>query len=288
MPLILAGGGLGPEIDSIRLIELIKRSDLVYVDTYTAPEAEWLLEEARRLGGSKKVFRASRSLLEENIGSVLELAMDRTVLILVPVDPLIATTHISIILEASKRGIQWKILPGTSGVISAIVASGLQFYKFGRTVTVPGPWRKVKAYSVIEFIYCNLEKGLHTLLLLDYIEGKSLDPWEAAKTILELEEELSKEENFYPLLSKLIVMIIERAGLEDEKVVWSRIGKLAFSRHTSKPPTSLIIPGHIHPTEAEVLKEVFSMPTSIIDEHNRILTTIMRTKCFPRRLEEPL
>ena len=206
---------------------------------------------------------------------------------MVPGDPLIATTHISILLEASKNKIKWKVLPGVSGVTAAMVASGLQFYKFGRTVTIPGPWRSVKAYSVVEYIYCNLEKGLHTLLLLDYIEGRMLQPWEAAKAILELEKELSREEAFYPILERLIIIIVERAGLEDQRVLWSKLKRLALSNHKSPPPTSLIIPGRIHPTEAEVINEILSIPISAIDEHNRIVRSVMNTRCFPRKLERP-
>jgi diphthine synthase len=184
LTLILAGGGLGPYIDSLKIINLIKEADLVYVDTYTSPNSQWLLKEAEKIGGKLKVKEAPRRLLEDEVYKIIELAKKQKILILTPGDPLIATTHISIIVEASRRGVDWKVIPGTSGVIAAMTASGLQFYRFGKSITVPGPWRAVKAYSVVEGIYCNLEKGLHTLLLLDYIEGKVLEPWEAAKAII--------------------------------------------------------------------------------------------------------
>ncbi len=287
MVLIIAGGGLGPKIDSLRVIHLIKKADIVYVDTYTSPNSRWLFEEARKVGGDLKVIEAPRMLLEDEVQRIIKEASEKNVLVLVPGDPLIATTHVSILLEASKNKIKWIVIPGVSGVTASMTASGLQFYKFGRSITVPGPWRTLKAYSVIEYLYCNLEKGLHTLLLLDYVEGRMLQPWEAAKAILRLENELSMEEAFYPILERLIVIIVERAGFEDQKVLWTRLRRLALSNHESSPPTSLIIPGRIHPTEAEVINELLSIPMSAIDEHNRIVRSIMNTRCFPRKLERP-
>ncbi len=58
---------------------------------------------------------------------------------LVPGDPFIATTHVTLRIDAEKQGIKTRIVHGTS-IMSAIVSlSGLHNYKFGKTVTVPFP-----------------------------------------------------------------------------------------------------------------------------------------------------
>ena len=252
MVLVLAGGGLGPGYETGIVGDLVSRADKVYVETYTLAGSGWLLSWARRLAG-ERVVEAPRSLLEEGSRGVIEEARHSLVVVLVPGDPLVATTHRSLIVEAERLGVPWRVVPGVSGVCAAKTRSLLDFYKFGRTVTVPGPWRGVKAYSVIEYILANACAGLHTLLLLDVEPGGrgQLDPGEAARVILSLARDLGVE----GFLAGAPVIVVERAGLPGERASMYRLGEVPVEGW--RTPSSMALPGPLNPVEREALEAAY-------------------------------
>ena len=80
-----------------------------------------------------------RNLEDEGGKAILQAAKIGKTVFLVPGDPFIATTHVTLRIDAEKQGIHTRIVHGTS-IMSAIVSlSGLHNYKFGKTVTVPFP-----------------------------------------------------------------------------------------------------------------------------------------------------
>ncbi len=271
--LVMLGGGL-PGLLTSRALELIRNADVVYVDTYTMPEPEWL-EGLARVEAKGRVVPASRELLEQGMTRIVEEARDKLVVVLVPGDPLIATTHIALLVEARRRGVEWLVVPGVSGVVSAMTLSSLQFYRFGRTITIPGPWRGIKAYSVVEYLRCNLSLGLHTLLLLDYESGRQLQPGEAAGILLELEGKLAEEKGWEKILPGLLALVVERAGYQDYGVEWHRLASLASTSKEYRSPSSIVVPGYIHETESEALQGVHGVPRRAIEEHNRLVRGIL-------------
>jgi diphthine synthase len=86
----------------------------------------------------KKVQLIKRQDLEEDNGKIiLQAAKAGKAVFLVPGDPFIATTHVTLRIDAEKQGIKTSVVHGIS-IMSAIVSlSGLHNYKFGKTVTVP-------------------------------------------------------------------------------------------------------------------------------------------------------
>ncbi len=58
--------------------------------------------------------------------------------VLIGGDCLSATTHVSLLLEATEQGVETRIIHGSS-IFSAVAETGLSLYKFGRTVTMPFP-----------------------------------------------------------------------------------------------------------------------------------------------------
>lgn len=246
--LVLIGAGLGPGQLTLEAVKYIKGASVVYVDVYTMPGSSWLLDEARRLNSN--VRAATRHDLESRSRLIVQEASEADVVILVPGDPLIATTHISLLVEASEMGVEYRYIPGVSGVCAAKAASGLHYYRFGRTITVPGPWRGVRPYSVLEAIYTNLCAGLHTLLLLDIDEGgKQLRPSEAASIIMTLEESASREAGVDPIVSGLPAIVVEAAGTGRQRVRVKR-GLAEVSRAGGwLEPSSIIIPARLHETE---------------------------------------
>jgi len=155
----LIGMGIGTEKGlTLEAIEEAKSCDYCYIELYTNP---WngSLEGLEKIVG--KVFKLDRKGVEE--GDLVEKAKKNSVALLVPGDPLAATTHIELLLEAKKAGIDTKVVHASS-IFSAIGETGLQLYKFGRTVTIPSD--RIPE-SVRDVINKNKEMGLHTLLLLD-------------------------------------------------------------------------------------------------------------------------
>ncbi len=276
--LVLAGAGLHPGLVTVEVEGLVRGADRVYVDTYTMPGSGWLLEWARRLNSN--VVEASRDTLESGAHRVIREAARGLVVVLVPGDPLIATTHIALLEEASRLGVEWRVVPGVSGVVASKTLSGLQYYRFGRTVTVPGPWRGVRAFSVVVGVYGNLCVGLHTLVLLDLSEdGGQLSPASAARQLMDLEGELCREHGVDTLLPGLLVAVVERAGMPGARVTWARLGSLESLGEDWAAPSSMVVPGYIHPTEADALERLYGVDPRAVRSHNEALSTGRGSAC---------
>lgn len=256
MTLYLAGAGYHPWAMTVEVIEVLRRADVVYVDTYTMPGADWVLDKARSLS-SGRVLAAGRSTLEEGSKGIIKESRGAEVVILVPGDPLVATTHSSILAEAAEAGVEVRVYPGVSGVCASKAVSLLHYYRFGRTVTVPGPWRHVKAYSLVEAVYANLCVGLHTLLLLDVVEGGrgQLSPGEAAREIEALDEALASEAGYEPVLGRLPVIVVSAGVGGSHEVI--PLATLTEARGRAwRGVYSMIVPAELHPSEEWVLKAV--------------------------------
>ena len=254
---MIIGGGTAPGYLSLEAVKHLSRAHVVYVDTYTMPGASWLLEEARRFNDNVK--EATRETLESSSERILEEAARSYVAVLVPGDPLIATTHISLLVEANLKGVESKYIPGVSGVCSAKAASGLHYYRFGRTVTIPGPWRRVKPYSVVEAIYSNLCINLHTLLLLDVDDnGNQLAPHDAVRILEEAEREITQEAGVDPMLARLPLLIVaEAAGTDRQRITLYHNPRELSRRSEWTAPSSIIIPAILHETELWAIRGLY-------------------------------
>jgi diphthine synthase len=257
--LILAGCGVHSGSLTLDLVRALDEADIVYVDTYTMPSATWVLEALKPWAGKVRV--AGRELLEDRLSTVLEEAMGRSVLVVSAGDPLVATTHQTLLAEARRLNIEVKYIPGVSGVCTAKSYSGLSYYRFGRTATVPGPWRRIKPYSVIAVIYSNLCIDAHTLLLLDVdeMEGQ-LRPRDAAHQLLDVEVELSTNLNIRRVLHETPVMVVERAGARDAGVhIFNSMVELLEWRDDARAPSSIIVPAPLSATELWILESRFNV-----------------------------
>ncbi len=164
MTLSLISIGLADERDmSQRALEEAQGCDVLYAELYTMKLATTLaaLSELTK----KPVTLLPRGDLEERSGDIIEEARSRSVGVLVGGDCLSATTHISLVLDAAKRGVKTRVIHGSS-IFTAVAETGLSIYKFGRTVTMPLP-EKGPADTVLRGVEENLQTGLHTLILLD-------------------------------------------------------------------------------------------------------------------------
>ncbi len=249
--------GVGPSIEylSLKAIELLKRADRVYIDTYTsiAPGLERSNVEVYAPGA--EIIHADRKLLENESHRIIEEAKALNVVLLVPGDPLFATTHVSLVLEAASKGVDVEVIPGVSGIQAVIDATGLQFYKFCRPITLVYP-EAFKPFSVVETIWDNMTRNLHSLVLLDLRldENRAMTINEAVEILLRLEDELAAERRVEPRIRSAILVGVARAGLPDAKCKAGNPGTL-LEEGFPPPPHSLIVAApRLHPVEVEALQ----------------------------------
>jgi diphthine synthase len=253
--LSLIGLGLWDEKDlTLRGIERAKNADEVYVELYTS---KWYgnLKKIEKIIG-KKVNVLKRKDLEENSGEIIEEAKDKDLVLFVPGDPLVATTHASLITEAKRRKIKTEIIHNAS-IYSAIGETGLHVYKFGATATIPFPekTREVLPVSVYETLVENKRRELHTLLLLDVISEKKkfMTPNEGMKILLKTEETMKKG-----IFTKNTgIVIFARAGSSDPLIIYGKVKDL-LEKDFGDPPFVIIVPGKLHFTEKEYLESFVS------------------------------
>ena len=201
--------GLHDERDlSIRGLEESRKCDVLYAELYTSV----LNTDVERLSSlvGRPVKEIQRSELEEGVDDLIEEARHKRVGILVGGDCFSATTHLSLLLEGYKKGLQVEVFHGSS-VFTAIGESGLSLYKFGATVTVPfrdkGP-----SDAVMDVLRKNSENGLHTLILMDLDAAE-----ERYLTINEAINLLLKEEKPEVFNSGMLAVGVARLRWDDRE-----------------------------------------------------------------------
>ena len=168
-----------------------------------------------------------RSDTESNI--LIEKAKDKIIVLLVGGDPLFATTHISLVQEGKKQGIEVKVIHAPS-IINVICRTGLSPYKFGRIVTLSQEYESDK-----EKITKNIENEMHTLCLID--------PEIKANRAIEVLRTMGFNQ-------KLVVC--GRLGSETEKIHY---GSEFESVQFGDSPHCIVIPGKLHFFEDEFLQQ---------------------------------
>jgi diphthine synthase len=250
--LVFVGLGLFSELDiSLRGLEEIRKADFVYAELYTSLMAGLSLENLRSKVGKEVRVVARRILEDENGEPILQKAEQAKVVFLVPGDPLIATTHIDLRIRAEKRGIETRIVHGASIISAAVGLSGLQNYRFGRSVTVPFPEDGFISETPYSVIAENKARSLHTLCFLDIRaeEQRYMTVREALESLLSMEEE--KKQRVVTLES--LAVGVARAGAEDVTVKAEKVENLV-GLDLGAPPHVLIFPADkLHFMEAEAL-----------------------------------
>lgn len=225
--LTLIGLGLFDEKDmSLRGLEEAKDADSVYIELYTS-DWQGSIPNLEKMVG-KPIKKLDRAGMEEHAHELIREGKTKKVAVLIPGDPLVATTHSMILLDARKEGVVTKIIHASS-VYSALAETGLHIYKFGRTVTLPA---RGVPQSMLDVMKENKERGLHTLVLSDI--GL---PFPAAAKML---SEHYKEK---------IIVVSQLGG--DTQIRYEPIERLIDSR--IKLPFIMIVPGKMHFSEEDVL-----------------------------------
>jgi diphthine synthase len=258
--IIFIGLGLNDEKGiSLRGLEEVKTADTAFVELYTSFMPNFSIKRFEGISGKRLKVVSRRELEEENGEVVLKAAERGKAVLLVPGDPLIATTHIALRIEAEKRGIRTRIVHGAS-ILSAVMGlSGLHNYKFGKSVTIPFP-DETFSETPYDVITQNKKLGLHTLCLLDIkAEEKCyLSIREGLSLLLKIEEK--KRKGIVTLHS--LAVGIARAGSNRPTVKADSVEKL-LDYGFGEPPYSVIFPGKLHFMEAEALIMLAGAPEKL-------------------------
>jgi diphthine synthase len=247
--LVFVGLGLNDEYGlTLKGLEEIKTAAVVFMETYTSRMPDFNLQNFEALCGKKIYFITRQDLEEENGKQLLQAVETGKVAFLVPGDPFIATTHVTLRIDAEKIGIRTRIVHGIS-IMSAIVSlSGLHNYKFGKTVTIPFP--ETPAETPYNVIAQNKKLGLHTLCLLDLREPENryLTINQAFKTLQTVEEQRQEK----VVTQDTVAVGIARAG-NDYPILKAGFVKDLAVFDFGSPPYSLIFPGDLHFMETDAL-----------------------------------
>ena len=241
--LYLIGLGLNKESFSYEAMNAIKNCRKIHLDSYTV-ELPYNIEELQEIIG-KKIEPLTREEIESDF--LIKETKEGNTALLVYGNPLMATTHISLIQEAKKAKIPCRVIHGAS-ILDAVSETGLQIYKFGKITSMP-KWQtdKSKNYEPTSFMTIvkeNQSINAHTLILVDI----ELSFKEA---IRELEISAKKES---VKLDKIIVC--ERLGLQNSRIYYNTLNSI--SKLNLKAPFCFIIPASgekgLHFLEEEALK----------------------------------
>jgi len=239
--LCLISLGLYDELDmSLRALHAAKKCDFLYLERYTTNLDTDAMKLKRLLG--KPVREIKREEMEEKSKLILGQARNDNVGIFVGGDALVATTHTSLLLDAKKAHIPVKIVHGSS-IYSAVSKTGLQIYKFGRTVTLTNPMQP----SIYEAIKNNRKAGLHTLILLDI-------PMTALDGLRILFEHDKKKKGRKIFKAQTEVAAACQLGGKNEIIRYGPIGELVNKADLKLSPGVVILPGDMHFMEKDYLE----------------------------------
>ncbi len=242
--LYFIGLGLyGLEDITIKGLSVIHSSDHIFLETYTSILTGTTIHEMESFY-NKKIIPCSREDIENNPEPILSLAENNNVAFLVPGDSMISTTHSDLRIRAEKRGIVTKIIHNASIATAVCGLTGLQNYRFGRSCSLPFPYKDWRPVSPADVIIENQLSSLHTLVYLDIQPSRYMTINEA---VIELEKIFCARK----VVIKLYIGIA-RAG-SDTSHVYSGKPSRVINHDFGGPLHILVVPGSLHPVEEEYL-----------------------------------
>ncbi len=248
--IVFVGLGLHDELGvSLRGLEEARTAKHVFMELYTSLMPSLSIEHLEELSGRKIAIVTRNDLEEKNGEKLLKATETGKSVLLVPGDPLVATTHVALRVQAERMGIKTRIVHGASIVSAVMGLSGLHNYKFGKTVTIPFP-EENPSETPYETITQNKTSGLHTLCLLDMKaeEKRYMTIHEGLTSLLEMEN----RKHTGTVEGGTIAIGIARAGSPSPIVKAAYIRDL-LDHDFGGCPHSLIFPGELHFMEAEAL-----------------------------------
>jgi len=250
--LTLVGLGLGhPKGLTLETEEAIMEADSLFLETYTSPVPEPTIDAIQKRTGKRFTLLDRKAVEESN--TIFEAAKTGKAVVAVGGDPLMATTHQELLIRARDMGIETRVVHAPS-IISAVAgAAGLQHYKFARIVSLPWPKPNFFPTSPYDNIKANLERGDHTLLLLDTeeVDGRMM----TANDAIDILEGMEEQKGNGIIDPDQLVVVLARVGHDDQLVVSGPI-KTLKGKDFGPPLHCLIIPGKLHFMEEEAMDKL--------------------------------
>lgn len=230
--LYLIGLGLDDGEITLKGLEALEEVEKAFAEFYTNTkniDLETLEEET-----GTEIEELSREEVEQQ-DRIIEAAREDDTAFLVSGDPLTATTHYDIKHRAEQEGVKVEVIHAPS-ILTSVVETGLNVYKFGRTVTLP---ENAAPTSVRKHIEENDSIGLHTLVLLDIDYSAN----EAADKLMELGLEEQRK-----------AVVVERANQSSQWITVDALENVA-EEDFGRTPHSIILIGETSHKEEEFLEE---------------------------------
>ncbi|KAJ8040343.1 Diphthine methyl ester synthase [Holothuria leucospilota] len=270
------GLGLGDAKDiTVKGLEIVKGAKRVYLEAYTSilTDGKEKLEEFY----GREVILADRDMVEQQSDELFQDADEEDVAFLVVGDPFGATTHSDLVLRAQQKGLQYKVIHNAS-ILNAAGCCGLQLYSFGEVISIVFWTDTWKPDSYYERIAANCKRGLHTLCLLDikvkeqsienlmkgrqiYEPPRYMTVSQAACQLLEIAERKRNAGEIPAFTENTICVGLSRVGAEDQRIASGTLKELSQT-DLGNPLHSLVIAGHMHPLEIDMLREFAVNPTT--------------------------
>ena len=260
--LIFVGLGLsGVDGMTVKALEALKTCDKIYAEFYTSFLIGTKPEDLEKVIG-KKIKVLYRGQVEES-EDIINDAMNMRVGFITAGDTMAATTHVDLRIQAKDAGIPVRIFHGISIFSACPSSTGLQPYKFGRTVTLPFIEDGYQPKSPYDHIKENKDRGLHTMILLDIHadEMRYMSAKEALEWLIEGEEKWGEG-----LISEDTLMVVaSQVGSPNEKITAGYVKDL-LQKDLGEPLFTLILPGNLHFMEQYALVYFGGAPEEIIED----------------------
>lgn len=224
--------------------QAINNSSKIFFESYTSISPEGTIKDLEEKF-FKKVVPLYRSDIEEGT-VIIESSKSENTALIVTGDPLSATTHNQLRLDAMGAGIEVSVIENAS-IISVIPGRiGLFPYRMGPPVSLPFPQENFLPRSVCEKILSNRKSGLHTILLLDLRDGRTMFPHEALETLLKMEDKYRI--GAINLASQ--VFSVSRVSQSGEKLIFDTVENILDLR-LQDYPAAIVIPAELNHNESE-------------------------------------
>lgn len=252
--------------------EMLRSADRAFMERYTSRLGGTDLETLEAEHGIE-IEPRDRAGVERDPEAILVAAETANVAFLTAGDPMISTTHVDLRLRARDRGIETRIVHGTTAETAASSLTGLQNYRFGAATTLPFPsahGAEGLPASVTDTLDDNRARGLHTLIYLDIKVGQGPTGNRRSGSA----DEKADRDDFMTAdiaaglladeYADALAVAVARAGSPDPRIEADALSALV-GREFGDPLHLLIVPGDLHHVESEALRAFAGAPADLTE-----------------------
>ncbi|MHB9286565.1 diphthine synthase [Halobacteriales archaeon Cl-PHB] len=236
---------------TLRGRDALRAADRVFAEFYTSKLAGASLDTVEEAHDIDVEVR-DRAGVEQDPDPILAAADSGEAVFLTAGDPMISTTHVDLRLRAADRGIDTRVVHGTTAQTAASSLTGLQNYRFGKATTLPferSHGGEGVPDSVLDTIAANREQDLHTLVYLDI--DRENDDYMTGDHAATLLSDAGLD---------ALAVVVGQAGSDDPTVVADRLAGLA-AESFGPPLHLLVVPATLHELERDALTTLAGAPS---------------------------